>query len=79
MGFEDPICGPGGTTTTCARDKVAHADESTAARQASRTLGEDVAVMGNFPFGPSKDAAHYTRQLFPQSRTKMNEIIIFVD
>jgi hypothetical protein len=47
MGFEEPICGVGGTVTTCAYAALAQANESAAARTANcRTLGEEIAVMG---------------------------------
>jgi hypothetical protein len=60
MGLEDPICGLGGTTTTCARAAVAKANVSTVANPANHALGENVAVMAVSFRGHPKDAAQYT-------------------
>src|SRR5580700_9296571 len=68
MGFDDPICGSGCTTTTCAIAAVVTANVSALASRANRALGDDVAVMGIFLSGPSKDAARNSREVRMRSR-----------
>ena len=47
MGLEEPICGVGGTVTTCAFAALTQANKSAAARTAKRCIpGEEAAVMG---------------------------------
>ena len=64
IGFDDPICGVGGTTTTCAGAVSTQAHTSAAASRPDRlTPGEEVFVMGFcFLRGLAKDVAQYSTQ-----------------
>jgi hypothetical protein len=69
MGLDEPICGVGGTRTTCAEAMTANAIASMAPVTDIRsTPGEEVIFMGLVPSKTCEDAAQYNTQndnLFP--------------